>query len=157
MPRQQDVPARPVRAKRHKTSAVRVGRSRTGKGVFARRRYQPYETVGEILGELIHDAEYGSDYCFHLGDNTFLEPQAPFRFINHSCDPNCEFDWVDVPGDGVTTGRKRLFLFAMGDIRPDDELTIEYNWSAAGAIPCRCGSEVCRGWVVDAAEMEQLG
>ena len=87
--------------------------------------------IGEILGQLIRDMSYGSEYCFQIGDDTILEPESPFRFINHSCDPNCEFDWFDVVSATETTRRKRVFLFAIVDIKPGDELTIDYNWPAA--------------------------
>ena len=113
--------------------------------------------IGEIVGKLIHTVKYGSDYCFLIGDDSCLEPESPFRFINHSCDPNCEFNWFDVVSVGRTTPRRRVFLFAIGDIKPCDELTIDYNWSAAAAIPCRCRSASCRGWIVDPAELEKVG
>ena len=68
--------------------------------------------IGEIVGEEIRDATYGSEYCFQIGDDTCLEPESPFRFINHSCDPNCEFNWFDIVDVGGTTPRRRVFLFA---------------------------------------------
>ena len=145
------------RARLRTAGSVHVARSRTGKGVFAKRRFKPNETIGEILGTLIQDAQYGSDYCFRIGENTCLEPESPFRFINHSCEPNCEFDWFDIVSTGETAPRKRVLLFAMSVIKPDDQLTIDYNWSAAAAIPCRCQAASCRGWVVDINQSENLG
>jgi hypothetical protein len=156
MPRQRDYADREHRSNRQKPRTVRVGRSRTGKGVFATRRYRADEMIGEIVGDLIHDSMYGSDYCFRIDEDTCLEPESPFRFVNHSCDPNCEFNWFDIVSAAETTARRRVMLFAMGDIKPGDELTIDYNWSAAGAIRCRCGSDSCRGWIVDAAELNKV-
>ncbi len=133
---------------RPKRKSLRIGRTRVGKGVFAGRSYPVRAVVGEITGKVIDDANYGSDYCFDLGDGRHLEPVAPFRFVNHSCEPNCEFDFLhcsDQPGE---ERRQRVFLLALRNIKPGEELTIDYNWSAAGAIPCRCDAPSCRGWVV---------
>ena len=77
-----------------KSKSVRVGWTRVGKGVFARRSYPATAVVGEITGEIIDDANYSSEYCFDMGDGLHLEPVAPFRFVNHSCVPNCEFDYL---------------------------------------------------------------
>ena len=42
------------------------------------------------------------------------------------------------------------------DIPQGAELTIDYQWSAYGAIKCLCGSSDCRGWVVAAEELADL-
>jgi len=103
---------------------VRVGRSNVGKGVFSGRWFRPDQIVGEILGQVIYDEHYGSDYCMYIGDGRCLEPEAPFRYINHSCEPNCEFDWYDLHTEGESSVKRRVFLFALQVIRPGDELTI---------------------------------
>jgi hypothetical protein len=135
---------------------VRVGRSRTGKGVFARIRYRADGLIGEILGELIDQPDYGSDYCIDLEDGRQLEPIPPFRFLNHSCDPNCEFDFFDSPDAASSSIRRRVFLWATRDIAGGDELTIDYNWEADAAIPCRCRAATCRGWIVRASQLSRL-
>jgi hypothetical protein len=132
---------------------VSIGRTPLGKGVFARRRFREEETIGEIAGEVIEDATYGSEYCYNIGELLSLEPALPFRYLNHSCTPNCEFDWFDVIDSGEASPRRRVFLFALRDIQPGEELTIDYNWPAAAAIPCRCHSRKCRGWVVDETQL----
>jgi uncharacterized protein len=135
---------------------VRVGRTRVGKGIFARHHYREHDIIGEITGALFQDPDYGSEYCFRIGDEGCLEPDAPFRFVNHSCEPNCEFDWFALAADdqpGLTT---RVYLIALRHIKPGEELVIEYNWTAESAIRCRCGSPNCRGWIVDPAEMEKI-
>ena len=138
-----------------KTEPVRVAHSRTGRGVFSLKHYRPDELIGEIAGTLVNDASYASEYCFRVGDGFCLEPQYPFRFINHSCDPNSEFDWFDLIGTGETTPRRRVLLFASRDVKPGDEITIDYNWGITAAIPCRCKSPNCHGWVVDECEVDQ--
>jgi hypothetical protein len=145
---------RAVRGGRDKS--VRIGATRVGKGVFARRRYAPQAVIGEIEGQEIDDPHYGSEYCMNIGANRVLEPAAPFRFVNHSCEPNCEFDFFDLPDAGQTTLRRRVFLMALREIKPGEELTIDYNWSAASAIACRCQAPSCRGWIVDPDELDVL-
>ena len=142
--------------RRKRARQVRVGRTAVGKGVFAQRTYQSGEIVGEIEGEVIHDEKYGSDYCMNIGGGRALEPAAPFRFVNHSCEPNCRFDYFDLASPGGGPACRRVFLLAMDKIRPGDQLTIDYGWSAQGAIPCRCGAPTCRGWIVDEKYVSDL-
>ena len=148
----------PETARRRRVGAqsVSVERTAVGKGIFARRHFRADDTIGEILGDVVEGAEYGSDYCFRIGDELCLEPSPPFRYVNHCCDPNCEFDWFDVSEPGESQRKRRVFLFALRDIQPGEELTIDYNWSAAAAIPCRCHSPNCRGWIVDLDQVKSI-
>lgn len=45
------------------------------------------------------------------------------RFVNHSCQPNCEMQKWSV------NGQFRMALFALRDISADEELTYDYNFS----------------------------
>ncbi len=141
------------RRKRPGKQPVRVGRTPVGKGVFAQQNYRADVVIGEIEGDVIDEPGYGSDYCMSMDDGRHLEPAPPFRYLNHSCEPNCHFDLFDLPDKSSTAPRRRVFLIAIDDIRSGDELTIDYNWSAAGAIPCRCQAETCRGWVVKRSQL----
>ena len=135
---------------------VRIGQTHVGKGVFAQRIFQTNWVIGEIQGELIHDPKYTSEYCFDLEDGCMLEPQPPLRYVNHSCEPNCEFNWFDVTDTGELESRRRVFLIALREIKPGEELTIDYNWPIESAIPCRCRAPSCRGWIVVPGELEAL-
>jgi hypothetical protein len=132
---------------------VRTGRTRVGKGVFAQRWYRTGQIIGEIRGVVIHDQSYSSEHCMDLGDGGCLEPDPPFRYLNHSCEPNCSFRWHDLRDDRQPRPRRRVFLYASQVIRPGEELTIDYAWPAAAAIPCRCGTPSCRGWIVAKDEL----
>jgi len=145
---------RAVRGGRDKS--VRIGATHVGKGLFARRRYPADTVIGEIEGHVIEDPHYGSDYCMNIGDGRVLEPMAPFRYVNHSCEPNCEFDFFDLREAGQTGTHRRVFLIALREIKPGEELTIDYNWPAACAIPCRCRAPSCRGWIVRSDELDTL-
>jgi SET domain-containing protein len=68
------------------------------------------------------------------------------RFINHSCEPNCE----------IVVRRGRIFIDALRDIRKGEELTYDYAYEreegddavALTCYPCRCGAPTCRGTIL---------
>lgn len=67
------------------------------------------------------------------------------RFVNHSCNPNCNMvKWV-------VKGKPRIALFALDrQIMTGEELTYDYNFNpfaANNVQECRCGSANCRGIV----------
>ena len=132
--------------------SIRVADTPVGKGVFATRAFPADAIIGEIDGELIVDSDYGSDYCMWLGDDWHLEPNAPFRFLNHHCVANCDWDcFLEEDESGVE--REVVYLFATREIQAGEELTLDYSWSADHAIPCKCGSADCRGWIVCPTEL----
>jgi hypothetical protein len=131
-----------------------VGDTPVGKGVFAQCSYPTTSIIGEIAGDIVGNGRGGSDYAFEIDDHSVLEPYAPFRFLNHRCEPNCEFLWFD--DDAIKNGSAPLLLIALCDIQLGDELTIDYNWPASNAIACQCGAASCRGWIVGIDEMERL-
>lgn len=140
---------------RRKRAPVLIGRTRVGKGIFAGHRFPNNAIIGEITGEILCDENYGSDYCFDLGDNRYLEPIAPFRFVNHCCEPNCEFDYFEWCEPDAAP-HVRVFLLAIRDIMEGEELTIDYHWPATHAIRCRCQASTCRGWVVSEKFLSQV-
>jgi hypothetical protein len=134
--------------------AVRIGRTAVGRGVFAQRNYVPDQLVGELEGTIIDDPDYeGSDYAMDMGDTRCLEPASPFRFVNHSCEPNCRLQWFNLAASDRSGPRRRGFVVALEHIRPGEELTIDYAWPAHAAIRCRCGAPTCRGWIVSEQEL----
>jgi hypothetical protein len=138
----------------HRGDSVRIGETPVGKGVFTERSYPANAVIGEITGELVTDRPNGSSYSFEIDDRTQLEPHAPFRYLNHSCEPNCEFDCIE--DDGMYGVVSPLHLIALRDIWPGDELTIDYNWPACFAVPCHCDAATCRGWIVSFDELDLL-
>ncbi|NUQ61643.1 MAG: SET domain-containing protein-lysine N-methyltransferase [Pirellulales bacterium] len=150
-----DAAAAPRRIVRRKTR-VRIGNTRVGKGVFAQKWYRAHDIVGEIKGAVVTDEDYSSEYCMDLEDGSCLEPDAPFRYLNHSCEPNCRFTWHDLREQSGADVRRRIFLYALRAIRPEEELTIDYGWPASYAIPCRCGAASCRGWIVAEDELSAV-
>jgi hypothetical protein len=142
-------------ATRSRARKVRVGRSANGRGVFAERAFLAEEVIGEIRGRIIDDADYGSVYSIDLGGTLTLEPRPPFRYLNHSCRPNCLLFMYEGHADPAED--RRTWLQALRPISPGEELTIDYAWPADAAIPCGCGSEDCRGWIIDSDDLHRLG
>ncbi|KAL0485151.1 Setd2, partial [Acrasis kona] len=66
------------------------------------------------------------------------------RFINHSCEPNCQLQkWI--------VGREnRIGIFAIKDIAAGSELTFDYAMECYGmkTQKCYCGEATCRGLIV---------
>lgn len=136
-----------------------------GQGVFASRPFPANTFVGEIVGEQVKGSHYGSDYAIDLEDGTTLEPSPPFRYLNHSCDPNCELVFLTADGEIVEDSarpriegepRDSVQLFTLRDIAEGEQLSIDYHWPAEVAIPCRCGADNCRGWIVAPEELDKL-
>jgi len=148
---------RQKKKKKHELDGIHIGEAAYGKGVFADRRFDKAEIVGHVHGNVIDDPDHGSDYCIDLGEAKTLEPAAPFRFLNHSCEPNsvlalCEV--VDMDGNLIET---QVIVETLRPIAPGEQITIDYAWPASGAIPCGCGSKRCRGWIVSEDEIGAVG
>jgi hypothetical protein len=133
---------------------IRVGETHVGRGVFARRAIKAGIVLGEVHGEHLDDHPEDSSYVMELPSGRLLDPAAPLRFVNHSCDPNCElFYWE---GDAENPQEDRLWMQTIRPIAAGAELSIDYSWPADAAIPCRCGTPQCRGWIVDPAELHLM-
>jgi uncharacterized protein len=138
-----------------------VRRSRIqGRGVFATRRIRKgtrlIEYKGEVIGEDEADRRYPWDdderhhtFLFRLDNGSVIDagPRgSAAKYINHSCDPNCEA----VEEDG------RIFIDAIRDIPKGAELVYDYHFildephNAANKklYPCNCGSKNCRGTIL---------
>ena len=93
-------------------------------------------------------------FLFGLDDGRVIDPRRggnAARWINHSCDPNCET---------VEDGARRVFVEALRTIRPGEELTYDYRLAVDGPLTkreraqfaCRCGARSCRGSLLLAEE-----
>lgn len=67
------------------------------------------------------------------------------RFINHSCNPNCETQKWNVNGE------MRVGIFALDDIKKGSEVTFDYQFERVGVEKqrCYCGEPNCRGYIGD--------
>jgi len=137
---------------------MRVRRSRVhGRGVFALRRIRKGTRVIEYLGDRIThrqaDVRYqdkserdNHTFLFIVDRGVVIDAGVDgndARFINHSCDPNCESVIDD----------RRVFVEAVRTIKPGEELTYDYQIGRDRGDPpdadeifaCRCGAKSCRG------------
>jgi uncharacterized protein len=140
--------------KQSQSSAVRVKKSAIGRGAFAARDFKRRETIGEVTGAYIQGDDYDPEYCIDMGEAGSLDPASPFRYLNHSCEPNCQL--IEFEERNHPDGTPRLWVWALRSIRAGEELTIDYAWPAEDPIRCHCGSSKCRGWVVDKGELKFL-
>ncbi len=94
----------------------------------------------DVEGEPTHT------FLFEIDDDWVIDANQKgnaARWINHSCNPNCEA--VDEEG--------RIFIEAIRSIRPGQELGYDYNITSEDRLtpaekkrwPCYCGSSKCRG------------
>lgn len=133
---------------------IRVGSTPLGLGVFACDLIANGTDLGEIRGTIIDDVDHQSDYCMDLGETLSLEPEPPYRYVNHSCEPNCQLVQFE-SGDADIEEQPVLNIEVIRDIQPGEELMIDYSWPAEEAIPCGCGTASCRGYIVDPEEVLQ--
>ena len=145
-----------------------VRRSRIhGSGVYATRRIRKGTRIVEYLGERIShedaDNRYaakgqddGHTFLFVVSDKIVIDAGVngnDARFINHSCDPNCD----TVIEDG------RVFIEAKRTIQPGEELGYEYGltWETTddpaelANYACRCGAKTCRGTMLDEEPLDR--
>ena len=128
-----------------------------GKGVFATSDIAAGETIIEYVGEIIswkeaqrrhpHDpADPNHTFYFHIDEKRVIDALYggnSSRWINHSCDPNCEADEED----------GRVFIKALRKIKAGDELNYDYGLiiderytpKLKAEYPCWCGARQCRG------------
>lgn len=96
------------------------------------------EYVGEMIRvelcdarEAYYDSVNLGSYMFridakHAVDATLRGGKA--RFVNHACEPNCTSRVIKVDGC------KKIMIFALRDIQPDEELTYNYKVPVAMAV-----------------------
>ena len=126
------------------TELITVKEAKFGKGTFATRDIAQGSAIISVWGENItfsDSLELGEQesYCLQVGIDKYIIPEEPFRYSNHSCDPN----------SGIN---ERLQLFALRPIRTGEEVTWDYSTSMLErhwTMRCSCGSPFCRRLITD--------
>ena len=131
-----------------------------GLGAFATRRIARGTRLIEYSGERLTpdqadarypdaDGERHHTFLFAIDDDVVIDAAHggnEARFINHSCDPNCDA----VIEDG------RIWIETIRDASPGDELAYDYAYvleerhtpAAKRRFPCTCGAANCRGTIL---------
>ena len=135
-----------------------------GLGAFAVRRIAAgvrlIEYAGARLTPAEADARYPDvpgerhhTYLFAIDDDDGSEVVVDAavdgnaaRFINHSCDPNCD----------AVVEHGRIWIETIRDIEPGEELAYDYAYilearhtaAAKRRFPCHCGASTCRGTIL---------
>lgn len=85
----------------------------------------------------------GSVYIFELNARYDLDGNTPdniAKYINHSCDPNCE----------AVLDRGHIWIESIKPIAEGEELSFDYGYDMASFLdhPCCCGAKGCIGYIV---------
>ncbi|HEY2381197.1 MAG TPA: SET domain-containing protein-lysine N-methyltransferase [Terriglobia bacterium] len=130
----------------------------SGPGLVASETVEEAATLEHLEGRVIPyskipEAEIRS--AFEIDDDRWIVPQAPARYMKHSCDPNCYVS-------------KKLDVVTLRRVHKGEELTLMYNevtldkymqtgatlpkWDDRRSFDCVCGTPKCIGridrWVV---------
>jgi len=145
-------PTKPARPYIVRTSVIH------GRGVFATRLIQRGTRIIEYRGDRTtwdialerppsDPANPHHTFFFETSDGNVIDANIrgnAARWINHSCDANCE-SYEDEDG--------RVYIDARRRIQPGEEITYDYRLTLDGRISqrtrnayrCRCGARKCRG------------
>lgn len=114
-----------------------------GKGLFTSRAIKKGDRALILKGErkrkvnkTVGDVFANPDWV-GFNKNWWTDPRPPFKFLNHSCDPN-----IGIKG--------KVSFYALRDIKSGEELTFDYSTSEVDtrwSLKCGCGSKKCRGVV----------
>jgi hypothetical protein len=123
----------------------RIGRSRTGLGLFATKPIKKGAKIVRYFGPLLdsknkkHDA-IENKYLFELNNRWTIDGSVRkniARYINHACKPNAESD--------VSARKRRVVIRAIKNIEPGEEINYDYgtDYFKAYLKPIGCKCDAC--------------
>jgi hypothetical protein len=122
----------------------RIGRSRTGLGLFATKPIKKGTKIIRYFGPLLdcrkkEDDAVENKYLFQINSRWTIDGSVRkniARYINHSCRPNAESD--------VSSRKRRVDIRAIKDIAPGEEINYDYGTDYfkeyLKPIGCKCDS-----------------
>ena len=123
----------------------RVGRSRTGLGLFATKPIKKGTRIVRYIGPLLDSKKKKDDaienkYLFELTNRWTIDGSVRknvARYINHACRPNAESD--------VRPRKRKVFIRAIKNIEPGDEINYDYgtDYFKAYLKPIGCKCDAC--------------
>jgi hypothetical protein len=127
------------------TKPYRVGRSKTGLGLFATKPIKKGEKIIRYFGPILDSKKKDEDaienkYLFELTNRWTIDGSVRenvARYINHSCKPNAESD--------VKPRKRKVFIRAIKNIEPGEEINYDYgtDYFKAYLKPIGCKCEAC--------------
>jgi hypothetical protein len=123
----------------------RVGRSRTGLGLFATKPIKKGTKIIRYFGPILDSKKKDEDaienkYLFELTNRWTIDGSVRAnvaRYINHACKPNAESD--------VKPSKRKVFIRAIKNIEPGDEINYDYgtDYFKAYLKPIGCKCDAC--------------
>jgi len=148
----------PIRRKiRRRVVQIEVRQSGVhGRGVYTTQFIPKGMRIIEYAGERVSweaapdKANDPHTFNFGLENGDVINPEIggnDARWINHSCNPNCEAIEED----------DRIFIYAMRNIQAGEELLYDYRMeidepvteAAKKKFACHCGASNCRGTMLE--------
>ena len=123
-----------------RSKSFRVGRSKTGLGLFATREIPKGVDIVRYSGPLMDSKkadEIDNRYLFEINGRWTIDGSTRKnvgRYANHSCKPNAESD--------VSSRKRRVMIRSIKTIQPGEEITYDYGKdyfkAFIKAIGCKC-------------------
>jgi hypothetical protein len=123
----------------------RIGRSRTGLGLFATKPIKKGAKIVRYFGPLLDSRKKKDDaienkYLFELNGRWTIDGSVRAnvaRYINHACKPNAESD--------VMPRKRKVVIRAIKNIEPGEEINYDYgtDYFKAYLKPIGCKCDAC--------------
>jgi len=123
----------------------RIGRSRTGLGLFATKPIKKGTRIVRYFGPLLDcnkkkDDAIENKYLFQITNRWTIDGSVRkniARYINHACKPNAESD--------VSKKKRRVDIRAIKDIAPGEEINYDYgtDYFKEYLKPIGCKCDAC--------------
>jgi SET domain-containing protein len=132
-----------------------------GRGLFANQKIRAGEFICEYKGARVRWKDIlnrlpdgwtrpGHTFFFDLEEGLVIDGSRggnSARWLNHACAPNCEAE----------LSAERIFIYALRDIPPGEELTLDYalvvdgrhNREIREQFRCYCSLPNCRGTMLE--------
>ena len=99
----------------------------------------------ERIKNYLHKKNEGSVYIFELNKKYDIDGSPLYnkaRYINHSCEPNCEVDIIN----------NEIWIISIKNIKKGNELNYDYGYEFDkddfSDHICKCGSSKCIGYII---------
>ena len=105
------------------------------------------------IKKYLNSKKTGSVYIFELNSRYDIDGSPKYnkaRYINHSCNPNCEVEII----------RGRIWIVSIKNIKIGIELSYDYGYEFdeddyADHV-CKCGSKNCIGYVISSDDWHKF-